>query len=93
MLFQHLSETDIFLDSTTSLPVAIAFNIHPDNNALLDIPAEIQFSDYRTVKGAQIPFHLQKFINNTLTLDLQFQSATTNSGLLATDFVATGVTQ
>jgi hypothetical protein len=84
--FEHLSQLDFFLDSSTLLPVAVTFNIHPDNNALFDIPVEIQFSDYRTINGAQIPHHIQKFINNSLVLDLQVQSATFNSGLPAATF-------
>src|SRR5229473_3452169 len=30
-LLQHLSQVDVFLDSPTQLPVALAFNQHPDN--------------------------------------------------------------
>jgi hypothetical protein len=91
-LVQHLTQTEIFLDPNTNLPVAIAFNIHPDNNALLDIPIEIRFSDYRSVRGAQVPFHVQKLLKNSLVLDLQFQTATLNSGLSATAFtVAAGL--
>jgi len=44
---QRLSQTDLYLDSTTLLPAAMTFNIHPDDNALLDIPIEIHFSEYR----------------------------------------------
>ena len=84
-LFQHLSQMELYLDSTTLLPVALTFNTHPDNNALLDIPVIIRYSDYKTVNGTQIPFHIQKFINNSLVLDLQFQSATFNSGLSVSD--------
>jgi len=82
-LCQHLSQLGVYLDSATLLPASIAYNIHPDNNALLDIPVELCFADYRAVNGAQIPFHIQKFINNTLSLGLQFQSATLNTGLTA----------
>jgi len=82
-LFQHLSQLDIFLDATTLLPASIAYNIHPDNNALLDIPVELRFSDYRAINSSQIPFHVQKFINNSLALDLQFQSTALNTGLTA----------
>jgi hypothetical protein len=85
-LFLHLSETHIFLDTSTSLPVAIRFNLHPESNALEDVPAEIRFSDYRTVNGVQVPFHVQKYINNGLVLDLQFSNAQFNSGLSAADF-------
>jgi hypothetical protein len=81
--FAHLTQIDFFLDSTTFLPVAIAFNIHPDNNALLDLPIEVRFSDYRSFNGAQIPFHVQRFLNNGLILDFQAQTATLNTGLSA----------
>ena len=82
-LLRHLSQIEFFLDAATNLPLFFDLNIHADSNGLLDIPVEIRFSDYRTVNGPQIPFHIQKYINNSLELDLQFQSATLNSGLTA----------
>jgi len=85
-LLQHLSQIDFYLDSTTLLPVALAFNIHPDGDAFLDLPVEVRFSDYRSVNGVQVPFHIQKFLNNSLILDLQFQSVSLNTGLSATSF-------
>jgi hypothetical protein len=84
--FQHLSQVDFFLDSSTFLPAAITFNVHPDNNALPNIPIEIGFSNYTVVNGVQVPFHIQKFINNSLTLDLQIDSAILNSGLSPATF-------
>jgi hypothetical protein len=84
--FEHLSQVDFFLDSATLLPSAIAFNIHPDNNALLDLPVEVSFSDYRAVNGVQVPHHVQKFLNNSLLLDFQADSVTLNSGLSASNF-------
>ena len=91
VLMQHLTQTDVFLDPGTYLPTAIAFNIHPDDNANLDIPVEIRYSDYRPVNGAQVPFHVQKFINNSLYLDLQFDSVVLNSGLPPADFQVAGL--
>jgi hypothetical protein len=82
----HLTQVDLFLDSTTLLPAAVDFNIHPDNNALLDIPVEIRFSNYTPVNGAQVPFHVQKYLNNTLILDFQATTVTFNSGLTASSF-------
>jgi len=82
----HLSQMDFFLDSTTFLPVAVTFNIHPDNDAGLDIPIEVRFSDYRAVNDAQVPFHVQKFLNNGLILDLQFATAVLNTGLTTSQF-------
>jgi hypothetical protein len=83
---QRLSQTEIFLDPSTLLTVAATFNIHPDKNALMDIPVEIRFSDYRSVNGVQVPFHVQKYVNYSLILDLQFQQVVFNSGLSSTDF-------
>lgn len=85
-LMLHLSQMDLYLDSTTLLPVALDFNVHPDNNAGLDIPAEIQFSNYQPVNGVQVPFHVQRYLNNGLVLDLQINNVTFNSGLPGTTF-------
>jgi hypothetical protein len=82
----QLTETDLLLDSSTFLPAAMTFNIHPDDDMLIDIPIEVRFLDYRSVNGAQVPYHVQKFLNNGLVLDLQFQNAVINSGLSATEF-------
>jgi hypothetical protein len=84
--YQHLSQLDFFLDPTTLLPEAMIFNMHPDNNALVDIPIEVRFSDYRPVNGARVAFHVQKYMNESLMLDFQAQSVTLNSGLSANQF-------
>jgi len=86
--FEHLTQIDLFLDSTTLLPSAICFNTHPDNNELLDIPIEIRFSDYRPVSAAQVPFHIQRYLNNGLILDFQADSVTFNTSLSSTTFTA-----
>ena len=83
---EHLSQMEIFVDTVTFLPMALEFSIHPDDNAAIDIPVELLFSDYRSVSGVKIPFHVQKFVNNSLALDLQFQSASINTGLSASLF-------
>jgi len=83
---QHLTKMDLFLYSLPLLPPALAFNIHPDNDMGLDIRVEIRFSDYRAVSGVQVPFHIQKYLNNGLALDLQLQTATLNTGLAPAAF-------
>lgn len=84
----HLTQMDLFLDSSTLLPARLTFNMHPDNDMQLDIPIDVVFSDYRAVAGAMVAFHVQKSFNNSLSLDLQFESATLNSGLTASLFNA-----
>jgi hypothetical protein len=83
-LMQHLTQVDLYLDSATLLPLSYVFNAHPDDNTLLDIPVEIQYSNYQNVNGTQIPLHIQKYMNNTLAIDLQFQTSVLNTGLTTT---------
>jgi hypothetical protein len=82
----QLSQTEVYLDSQSLLPVAIAFNTHPDNNASMDIPVEIRYSDYRNVNGNRVPFHIQRYIQNGLSLDVAITNVTVNSGLTSGEF-------
>ncbi|MGH9438700.1 MAG: hypothetical protein ACRD22_12610, partial [Terriglobia bacterium] len=85
-LISHMSQMDIYIDPHSLLPVALDFNQHPDNNALQDIPVEVRFSGYQSVNGVAVPMHVQKYLNNSLLLDLQFTNATPNSGLSSSAF-------
>jgi hypothetical protein len=85
-LIQQMSQMDLYLDPTTLLPVALAFYVHPDNNFNADIPSEVRYSDYRSVNGVQVPFHVQRYLNNSLILDLNFETVAFNSGLNVTSF-------
>jgi hypothetical protein len=80
---QQLSQVDLYLDASSGLPIAEAFATHPDTDAGLDIGIEIRFSDYRPVRGAQVPFRVQKYLNNGLVLDLRFGTVALNTGLTA----------
>ncbi len=85
-LIQRLSQVDFYLDSATNLPVAIDFNTHPDTNALLDQPLEIQFSGWQPVNGIEVPSRIQKFLQGSLTLDLSGLTVSVNTGLPQADF-------
>jgi hypothetical protein len=85
-LMQRHSQMEVYADASTSLPTAISFNTHPDQDAFRDIPVEIRFSDYRLVNGVQTPFHVQKYFNGSLILDLQFDRADLNTGLSPSSF-------
>ena len=86
-LLQHLSEMDIFFDAASLLPVAITYSTHPDDNAGLDIPVEIRLSDYRAVNGVKVPFHIERYINGTLQLEITVANVVLNPGLSVSDFV------
>ena len=85
-LFAHLTSVDVYLAAASSLPVALDFNLHPDNNAGLDIPVEIQYSNYQKMSGMLLPAHVQKLMNNSLLLDLSITGAAINSGIPSSDF-------
>lgn len=87
-LIASLSRADVYLDASTLLPVAIAFNIHPDNDALTDIPIEVRFSNYQNSQGILVPYHIQKYMQNGLALDVTVTSVQANSGIAATEFQA-----
>jgi hypothetical protein len=79
-LTRELSTIDIYLDSASMLPVAIEFNLHPDEDALTNIPVEIRYSAYQAVNGVMVPRHIEKFTSGALALDIVVSSATFNSG-------------
>lgn len=81
-----LTAIDMYLDAATFLPTAVKFKTHPDNNALMNIPVEIDFSNYQPVNGIAVPMHIQKFLNGTLFLDITIQSASINTGVPSAGF-------
>jgi hypothetical protein len=80
-LLQHLSTIDFYLDPASALPLAIAFQVHPDLDASKDIPAEVRFANYQAVNGVPVPFHIQRMLNGGVVLDITVTSAAFNSGL------------
>lgn len=74
-LLARLSAVDLEINANTGLPRSLLFNSHPDNDAGTDVPTEIQFSDYRQHDGVMTPYHIQKFINHSLVLDLRISEA------------------
>ena len=85
---QMISTVLYEIDPSTKLPTSLHFFTHPDDNMLANIPVDVQFSDYRLVDGVQVPFHIQRYFNGTLQLDIAVSSATINPGLTDTDFIA-----
>jgi hypothetical protein len=70
-LIAHLSAVDLDINAVTGLPVMMAFAVHPDNDAGVDIDVEVKYSAYSAFSGVTVPTHIQKFINHSLVLDLQ----------------------
>jgi hypothetical protein len=83
---QHLSQMDFWLDATSFLPVAVAFNVHPDDNMNVDIPVEVFYSDYQTSDKTSVPMHIRRYVQGSLDLDATVTSVVINSGLQDTEF-------
>jgi hypothetical protein len=83
---EQLSQMDFYVDTASYLPTAITFSTHPDDNASLDIPVEIVYSDYQPFNGVLVPIHVQRYLQGSLTLDVIVTSVTINSGLSNTEF-------
>jgi hypothetical protein len=83
---QTLSPMDFYLDPVSLLPLAVEFNVHPDNDMNTAIRTQIRFANYQVVKGIRIPFHIQQLINGGLALDVVITNATLNSGLTDSQF-------
>jgi hypothetical protein len=72
------STADVGLDPTSLLPAVLAYSIHPDNGAPIDIAVEIHYANYQAVNGVQIPFTIQRYINGSLQLEIDITSAQVN---------------
>jgi hypothetical protein len=72
------STTDIGLDPATLLPSVLAYSVRPDSGAQVAVTIEIHYSDYRAINGVQIPFLIQRYVNNTLQLEVRVSSAQIN---------------
>jgi len=80
-LTQQLSTIDYYLDSSTFLPVAASFNTHPDSDATTNIPLEVDFLNYESINGVQVPSHIQEYWQGSVIFDFQMTSAVFNTGL------------
>lgn len=81
VLVSKLSATDILLDRSSELPLVIRYNTHPETNASLNIPAEVEFSAYQKIASGQtIPFRVTRR-QGGVTTDVQVVGAAINSGV------------
>ena len=86
---QQHTQYDIYLDPSTSLPVAMTFTRQFDSAASSQFLApaqtpsagvleEVRYSNYQQVQGVPIAFHLQVFFQGALYSDIQISSANFN---------------
>jgi hypothetical protein len=83
---QQQSQYDIYLDPSTSLPVAMTFTrqfapgessqfLAPAQTSSTGVLEDVEYSNYQQVQGVQVPFHLQMFFQGALYSDIRISSA------------------
>lgn len=66
--------SNVMLDPKSLLPTSLSFNVFPDTGPAFPIPVRVEFSDYRTTGGAQIPYSIKRYLNGTLQADITISS-------------------
>jgi hypothetical protein len=69
------SRVKVFYDPQTYLPTSLEYFVHPDTNDLKNIGVKVVFSNYQAVSGIMLPFHIEKYVHNTLQLKLDITNA------------------
>ena len=83
------TQYDIYVDPSTWLPVAMAFNrqfdptspnqfLAPAQTSSAGVLEEVRYSNYQQVQGIPVAFHLQVFFQGKLHTDIQISSAKIN---------------
>jgi hypothetical protein len=92
------TQQDIYIDSSSSLPVSITFKLRGDYqnksiqhwNKSVFVAKEVRFSEYRQVQGRTIASHIQFYLANNLFYDIHITSVTFNTGVVITASIRDG---
>jgi hypothetical protein len=77
---------EIWIDSSSLLPVKVAFERRDSAGASPRIPVEVRYADYRNVGGVVYPHAVEKYFNGSLWATVRIVSVSLNSGLTYADF-------
>ena len=69
-----VSSRTVYLDPNTLLPISMTYSEHPGFKTYAAIPVRVVYSDYRTVNGVTVPFHILKTVAGHTTLDITIDS-------------------
>lgn len=85
-LYSRLTAVDLYTDPTTSVPLFVDFNLHPDADMKTDLPVEMRFFDYRQVNGFLVPFRIERFLQGDLQFDAVIDQAIPHAPISSSDF-------
>lgn len=79
--YEAFTAVDFYLDTDTLVPVALSFSVHPDDGSDVDLPADVEFSNYQKIRGISVPMKISKYIQGNLLLDFSVSTVAFNSGM------------
>jgi hypothetical protein len=69
------STVKVLYDPKTMLPAILEYVVHPDANDAQNLDVKILFSNYQSVAGVMMPYHIEKYLQRTLQLKLDVTNA------------------
>jgi hypothetical protein len=81
------SVRDVWLESSSGLPVKLAYSRRAAGGASPAIPLEVFFSNYTNVSGVLYPYEIKKSFNGSAWQTITIQNVSVNTGLTDSQFV------
>jgi hypothetical protein len=82
----QISEFHVFVDVQTFLVTKTQSYVFSPEAIENRSPAEMYYSDYRSINGLLVPFQISRYISGEKYCDITFNTVTTNVGLTDADF-------
>jgi hypothetical protein len=86
-LFASMSNTVFYVNQTTKLVDKTQRSTFYEGNQNSTFTEETYFSDYRSVSGMLVPFHVTVYVDGQMDTDIQFTTVSLNVGLPDSEFV------
>jgi len=77
---------DIWFDTSSGLPLKIAYSRRTGGGSIPSFPVEVSFSSYTNVNGVSYPFQINKSFNGTPWQAITIQNVAFNTGLTDAQF-------
>lgn len=77
---------DVVLYQDNWMPKTISYRQYEPSQRFRPTDIWFQYDDFRVVEGHMMPFHIQRYINATLNLDVRIQTVSLNTNLHPADF-------
>jgi hypothetical protein len=65
-LLEQVSTVDLYVDSSSFLPVMLRTTLRADNDANTSIPVEVHYSNFIQSSGVTVPSSIQRYIDSSL---------------------------